>query len=202
MKVLTLAETWLKEPKPDNGEPEPQEIAEARDIITGFVRMVYEVINLCETFQNTEDPAEDEDAYELSKDIIRECNRVAPMVYGAPSPWKTIAEQPPPLDTYVLLWNGHWRGVGQAVALCDDESERWQDETTEYITPKPTHWMPLPDPPAAETAPMQKWSQTCRGCGAVEPWEAKDFFDAADKLPSGWNYDQVLKGPVCPKCKV
>ncbi|MHB1051378.1 MAG: hypothetical protein ACYC09_14965 [Bacteroidota bacterium] len=33
MDIQERAKTWLKEPPPDNGEPEPSEIAEAREII-------------------------------------------------------------------------------------------------------------------------------------------------------------------------
>ena len=47
----------------------------------------------------------------------------------------------------------------------------------------------------------QKWKAECKSCGCVVKWEAKDFFDAADKHPTGWTYDRVLEGSVCPQCK-
>lgn len=63
--------------------------------------------------------------------------------------WVSIKDKLPEVGVFVLLWNGHWRGVGRYCGDdVEDDVERWQDETTEYITPEPTHWMALPAPPA------------------------------------------------------
>ena len=69
--------------------------------------------------------------------------------------WIKTTDQMPPENEFVLLFNGHWRGVGKRDrenfdAEFDNECEQWQDETTDYIVPVPTHWMPLPAPPVAE----------------------------------------------------
>lgn len=49
---------------------------------------------------------------------------------------------------YVLLWNGHHRGVGFCYFSEDgDNTTLYVDEGDQIITPKPTHWMPLPPPP-------------------------------------------------------
>lgn len=37
MTIVQRAKEWLKEPLPDNGEPEPEEITEARAIIDGLL---------------------------------------------------------------------------------------------------------------------------------------------------------------------
>lgn len=49
---------------------------------------------------------------------------------------------------------------------------------------------------------VQRWKLTCKSCGKEETWTAKDFFEAADKSPSGWSYDRVIEGSVCPSCRV
>ena len=69
--------------------------------------------------------------------------------------WIKTTDQMPPENEFVLLFNGNWRGVGKLDrenfdAEFDNECEQWQDETTDYIVPVPTHWMPLPAPPVAE----------------------------------------------------
>jgi hypothetical protein len=62
--------------------------------------------------------------------------------------WISVEKQPPKDDEFVLLYNGFWRGVGKKTTPCDDSDFEWEDETGEYINPYPTHWMPLPPPPA------------------------------------------------------
>lgn len=42
MDIKDQARNWLKEPPPDNGEPEPAEIAEAREIILGLLNLCHE----------------------------------------------------------------------------------------------------------------------------------------------------------------
>lgn len=68
-----------------------------------------------------------------------------------PGVWVKVVEREPKPDTFVLLWNGNWRGVGRLNGSYDSASEpsiaRWQDEVTEFIDPAPTHWMALPLPP-------------------------------------------------------
>ncbi len=61
--------------------------------------------------------------------------------------WISVGELPA-IDKWVLLFNGHWVGVGKYHPDEDrDSNPEWQDETSEYINPIPTHWMPLPQPP-------------------------------------------------------
>ena len=48
---------------------------------------------------------------------------------------------------YVLVHNGHHTGVGFRVDREDGDEPIWADETGPYITPEPTHWMPLPPSP-------------------------------------------------------
>lgn len=50
----------------------------------------------------------------------------------------------------LLLWNGHWRGVGMYNEPNYEGDPIWVDEHTEFIEPGPTHYMPLPAPPSAE----------------------------------------------------
>lgn len=58
-----------------------------------------------------------------------------------------------PKETYLLLFNGNWTGVGKCTMVDDFEDEdgplvqRWEDETSEFISPMPTHFMALPEPP-------------------------------------------------------
>jgi len=46
-----------------------------------------------------------------------------------------------------------------------------------------------------------KWKETCCYCGLTVTWEAADFFDAADKHPTGWGRCDIEKKPICPDCK-
>lgn len=54
----------------------------------------------------------------------------------------------PPQDTWLLLNNEYWTGVGKYCKAEDEEfpEPEWQDERTEYI-PVPLFWQPLPSPP-------------------------------------------------------
>lgn len=66
--------------------------------------------------------------------------------------WRPIETAPwelAPGEQWMLLWNGHWRGVGRRYAGYDDDPG-FCDETTEFIEPAPSHWMPLPAPPKDE----------------------------------------------------
>lgn len=58
-------------------------------------------------------------------------------------------ETMPEKGKWVLLYNGYWTGVGKYQPREDDELPEpvWQDETSEYINPAPTHYQPLPKPP-------------------------------------------------------
>jgi hypothetical protein len=59
----------------------------------------------------------------------------------------------PNIGEWVLLYNGYWTGVGKRnrIEEGDHEEKMWEDETQEYITPSPTHFMPLPSPPKQQT---------------------------------------------------
>lgn len=56
-------------------------------------------------------------------------------------------------DKWYLLYNGHWIGIGKYKPNEDNElgEPDWQDETSEYISPYPTHYMTLPNPPSLNT---------------------------------------------------
>lgn len=61
--------------------------------------------------------------------------------------WRSIDEAPRD-GTPFLAWNGHWRGVAAYHAPNYEGDPVWVDEQREYITPPPTHCMPLPPAPA------------------------------------------------------
>jgi hypothetical protein len=64
--------------------------------------------------------------------------------------WIRVEDRLPPSGESVLVWNGRWRGLGRCMTEWDDESERWQDERSEFIEhlgPRVTHWCPLPESP-------------------------------------------------------
>ena len=62
--------------------------------------------------------------------------------------WQKI--ETAPREQHILLFNGHWRGVGQLNDLHWDGEWLWYGEGGEPVDPKPTHWMPLPQPPGDE----------------------------------------------------
>lgn len=65
------------------------------------------------------------------------------------SPWKPIEEAPKD-GTPFLAWNGCWRGVAMYYEPSYPDDTPWVGETTEFIEPPPTHFMPLPPPPKKE----------------------------------------------------
>lgn len=72
---------------------------------------------------------------------LREANR-----------WIPVGENVPEPDKWVLVHHSKWTGVGRYRPMnkCVEESERWQDERSEFIEhngPMVTHWRPLPAPP-------------------------------------------------------
>jgi len=70
--------------------------------------------------------------------------------------WIKVEDKKPEEDKWVLVFNGYWTGVAKYnedknydPADEDDYREpEWEDETTEYFSPIPTHWQPLPNPPS------------------------------------------------------
>jgi hypothetical protein len=60
--------------------------------------------------------------------------------------WQPI-ETAPRDGEYFLAWNGNWRGLARFWEPNYEGDPPWVDETTQYIVPEPTHWMPLPEPP-------------------------------------------------------
>ena len=67
-----------------------------------------------------------------------------------PVAWIPVTERLPEPNTWVLVNNGKWTGVGKHCPDCNEEVERWQSETTEFIEligPKVIYWMPLPTEP-------------------------------------------------------
>lgn len=68
--------------------------------------------------------------------------------------WISV-ETPPVVGDFVLLCNEYWVGVGKYQPDEDKECPHpdWQDETSQYIEPRPTHWRELPVPP---TKPLNK----------------------------------------------
>lgn len=76
------------------------------------------------------------------------------LVVGDENGWIPIFEKRPDPARPVLVFNGHWIGVGKQMPLVNDgrmeELDRWETDTGEYIErsgPRVTHWMPLPEPP-------------------------------------------------------
>lgn len=51
--------------------------------------------------------------------------------------------------TFVHYWNGLHQGIGYAVEDDDYGEIRYVDESGDYIEPRPTHYRPLPVPPAS-----------------------------------------------------
>ena len=71
--------------------------------------------------------------------------------------WVSVADRLPPDDRWVLVFNGKHVGTGRYVDDCDEPSERWQDEHSEYIEhlsrTKVTHWMLMPERPNVRAEP-------------------------------------------------
>lgn len=67
----------------------------------------------------------------------------APKGYTPPYSKRVDASQ------FLLLWNGYHRGVGYGELSDDDcdDAVHWWSEDGCPIEPRPTHWMPLPEPP-------------------------------------------------------
>ena len=62
---------------------------------------------------------------------------------GAETQWRPIEEAPKEAGKFYLGWNGHWRGVIQYFVPAYLDDPEWVDETTEFIEPPPTHFIPL-----------------------------------------------------------
>ena len=85
---------------------------------------------------------------ELLDHEIAWVRRSAPV--AQPVAWIPVTERLPEPNTWVLVNNGKWTGVGKHCPDCNEEVERWQSETTEFIEligPKVIYWMPLPTEP-------------------------------------------------------
>jgi len=65
--------------------------------------------------------------------------------------WQPI-ETAPKDGTYFLCFNGNWRGLSRYWEPNYEDDPIWVDETTEFISPPPTHWMPLPAAPKPENS--------------------------------------------------
>ena len=58
---------------------------------------------------------------------------------------------------YILFYNGCHVGVGFCYPSEDgDNGTLYVDESDAIITPEPTHWQPLPAPPALQPAEVKK----------------------------------------------
>jgi len=70
--------------------------------------------------------------------------------------WRTIDSAPTDWQE-VDLWNV-WQGIGERVANCrarlSNGRPEWHTRSDEYgwsvFSGTPTHWMPLPEPPAVD----------------------------------------------------
>lgn len=74
----------------------------------------------------------------------------SPSRRGAEMQWRPIEEAPKEAGKYLLGWNGHHSGVTQYWPPTYEDDPEWVDESTEFIVPPITHFMPLPPPPAGE----------------------------------------------------
>lgn len=97
--------------------------------------------------------------------------------------WRPI-ESAPRDDDFVLLFNGYWRGVGRRQLRDPDCPYAYVDETSEFIGPNPTHWMPLPAPPSA--AARRCWQEAC---DFPDDWHDYWPKDAAADSVSDWQDD-------------
>lgn len=66
--------------------------------------------------------------------------------------WRPI-ETAPRDGSWFLVWNGNWVGVAKYREPYDDTDPcpSWEDESGHFITPQPTIWQPLPEPPKENT---------------------------------------------------
>lgn len=64
--------------------------------------------------------------------------------------WIDVKDKKPPKGKPILLYNGHWIGVGyykKNYKMKDPDEPKWSSEDGEYIYYDATHWQPLPEPP-------------------------------------------------------
>jgi len=73
--------------------------------------------------------------------------------------WISVEKSLPSMDSFVLAEFGKQMSV---VSYCENGFLAWEDAYEEFNVPcKPTHWMPLPDPPYPETStPTPKCGQS------------------------------------------
>lgn len=64
--------------------------------------------------------------------------------------WQPIETAPEEDETYVLIWE---KGLVRPIVGRFNQ-RKWTDETGEYDY-QPTHWMPLPNPPAGHNVPAE-----------------------------------------------
>lgn len=71
--------------------------------------------------------------------------------------WIPVSERLPPGDVRVLIWCGNFVDVATL-----NWKYGWMYD--DYGSPKPTHWMPLPEPPAiTRDALREQWEQLHKG---------------------------------------
>ena len=87
------------------------------------------------------------------------CNPDAKASFAAPQGWAAVTDTMPPLDEIVWLWNGSRIWIGGRAWDCDGwlwgntynhiwhNGTKWDGEIETDDDYKPTHWMPLPQPP-------------------------------------------------------
>lgn len=75
---------------------------------------------------------------------------------GADTQWRPIEEAPKEEGRFYLGWNGHWRGVIQYMVPAYLDDPEWVDETTAFIEPPPTHFIPLTALGEPTPQPMEK----------------------------------------------
>lgn len=88
--------------------------------------------------------------------------------------WQPI-ETAPKDGTTIIMWHGKsglkdrvvvgaydasahypWRFLNNPFPLCDREHDGGGDGMSNAFTTEPTHWMPLPKPPAGEASPPKE----------------------------------------------